>query len=238
MGDSGSTSNNAAIRKRAQIAKANRTMFLWIAISSALVGSAIVVSYFLGQKMIYNEKVLAEMGRTVSTLKANNDIAPELQAQIRILDTNENLNSAKANPDDQALQVILDALPDDANSLALGASFQSRLLTGVDGVVIESLQVEPVVGIESQTESAAPVVMTETEGETVSQHMINIQFAVSGSQDALQTVLRNLERSIRLIDIRLLQVESRGETQMMTIQARAYYEPAKTIELQEKVVEP
>lgn len=220
--------NTAALRKRAQIAKANRTMFLWIAVSSAIVGSAVVVSFFLGRQLLYNEKILAEKNNTVSQLEKNNAIVPELQTEIRVLDTNEALAAAKANQDNQTIQVILDALPSDANSLALGASLQSKLLTGVDGLVVESLQVDPVFGLES---------LDETGGAAASASEITFQFAVSGSEAALKQVLTNLERSIRLIDIRSLVIESQGERQVMTVRARAFFEPAKTIELKDKVVE-
>lgn len=63
--------NDVAARKRSQIAKASRTMFLWIAATSALVGVAAVVGLFLGQQLFYNEKVLAEKQKTASTLKQN-----------------------------------------------------------------------------------------------------------------------------------------------------------------------
>jgi len=47
--------NDTALRKRTQISQANRTMFLWIAGASALVGFALVASIFLGQKLLFNE---------------------------------------------------------------------------------------------------------------------------------------------------------------------------------------
>lgn len=224
---------NAAVRKRAQIAKANRTMFLWIAVSSAIVGSALVVSYFFIQLLVYNEKVLIEKNNTISTLEANNAIIPELESAIRVLDTNENLAAAKANPSDQSLQVILDALPAEANSLALGASLQSKLLVGIDGITVESLQVTPVSGVESLVDGTT---VDATTTSATSEYYIDFQFTVTGSQDALKGVLQNLERSIRLIDIRTLRIDSQESSQLLTVQARAYYEPEVTIMLQDKKV--
>ena len=224
--------NSAAIRKRAQINKANRTMFLWIAVSSAIIGSAVVVAIFLGQQLFYNEKILAEKATTIQTLEANSEVIPELETEIRILDTNEALATSKANDDDQTVQVILDALPSDANSLALGASLQTKLLTGVEGLRIESLQVDPVVGVESTGDLAVV-----DAGLGSSDYQINFQFSVSGDQQALRQVLENLERSIRLIAIQVLRIESQSSTQLMTVQARAFYEPAKTLELTDKVVQ-
>jgi hypothetical protein len=225
--------DNAAIRKRTQITKANRTMFLWIAAGSVVVGCALVVAFFLAQKLVYNEKVLAEKEKTVATLNANNAIIPELETQVRVLDTNEALESVRASDDDQTIQVILDALPSDANSLALGASLQNKLLAGISGLTLESLQVDPVVGVESLTDTASEQDASATDSGA---NQITFQFAVSGSQDALKQVLTNLERSIRAIDILSLRIESQGSTQLMSIQARAFYEPAKTIELTDKVV--
>ncbi len=230
-------SATAGLRKRAQIAKANRTMFLWIAVSSAIVGSAIVVSIFLGRQLIYTEKVLAEKANTVSALDHNIKVVPELREAIRVLDTNEALGSVKVKESDQAVQVILDALPSDANSLALGASFQQRLLTGVNGIGIETMQVDPVAGVESVTSGdtvdAAP---TSDGAEAASAYAITFRFTVNGNADSLKQVLQNLERSIRLIDITSLGIESGENTQQLTVTGRAYYEPAKVLELTDKVV--
>lgn len=223
--------NVAALRKRAQILKANRTMFLWIAVGSALVGSALVVSYFLAKQLIYNEQVLYEKNVTVGILEDNIEAVPELQDKIRVLDTDENLAKVKTSAEDQAIQVILDALPSEANSLALGASLQSRLLAGVDGLSVDSLQVDPVEGVES----LSPVTVVDA-GAASAENAITFRFAVVGNQDALKKVLQNLERSIRLIDVRTLTIESRGESQLLTIGGRAFYEPAKTVELKDKVV--
>ncbi len=223
--------NTAALRKRAQIAKANRTMFIWIAASSAVIGIAAVMIIFLVQNLFYNERLLGEKNTTISTLDANNAAIPGLQSEVRVLDTNAALASSKANEDDQTLQVILDALPSDANSLALGASLQSKLLAGIPGLVVESLSVEPVVGVESLTDGNVV-----NAGGEASSYEINFQFAVSGTPEALEQVLQNLERSIRLIDVRTLRIETQGTTQLMTITARAFYEPARTLELTDKVV--
>jgi len=224
---------NTAFRKRTQISKANRTMFLWVAGASALVAFAVVGSIFLGQKLIFNEKVLIEKNKAVSTLNANNAAVSDLETNVRVLDTDESLMKARAKDTDQAVQVILDALPSEANSLALGASLQNKLLAGIQGLTIESLQVDPVIGVESLTESSV-ISGTEVAGA----NEITFRFAVTGNQDALRQALTNLERSIRTISIISLQIENQGTTQLMTVQARAYYEPTTNVVLYDKVVKP
>ncbi|NCS83216.1 hypothetical protein GW746_02245, partial [Candidatus Saccharibacteria bacterium] len=113
-------STDAAIRKRAQIAKTNRVMFLWIAVSSAVIGVCIVVSIFLAQRLFYNEAVLAKKQETVTTLIKNLAAVDGLKQEIRKLDANAALLAARAKDDDRAVRVVLDALPSEANSLALG----------------------------------------------------------------------------------------------------------------------
>lgn len=224
---------DTAIRKRTQIVAANRMMFVWVAAVSVVVGFALVGSIFLIQKLLFNERVLAKKNNTISTLAANNANVSELESQVRVLDTNQALIDSKAKPEDQAIQVILDALPSDANSLALGASLQNKLLTGVSGLTLQSLQVDPVVGVEQLSTSTSVVTAS---GAAASDNQITFRFAVSGSQDALKQVLDRLERSIRAIDITSLRIESQGTGQVLTVEARAFYEPSRVVQLKDKTV--
>jgi hypothetical protein len=225
---------SVAFRKRTQIASANRMMFLWVAGVSVVFGISLVAAIFLTQILIFNERVLHEKDVTVSTLDSNYKNVTQtdgLQDKVRVLDTNSALISVKAKPDDQAIQVILDALPSDANSLALGASLQNKLLFGINGLTIDSLQVDPVVGIESL--SGSSVVNASS---TDVQNQITFRFSVNGSETALKQVLTNLEKSIRTIDITSLKIESQGSTRMLSVQARGFYEPARDVKLREVTV--
>lgn len=224
-----------ALRKRQQIAKANRTMFLWVAGVSVIVGFAAVGSIFLVQKLAFNQKVINEKNNTVSVLTKNNAAVAELEENIRLLDTNEGLNSAKANPDDKALQVILEALPADANSLALGSSLQDKLMKGIDGLTLESLNVTPVAGIEVSSDGAVQDASTTVEE---GQNQITFNLVASGDANALKALLERFERSIRAIDITNLVLEQANGKLTMTIDGHAFYEPARTIELKDKVVKP
>lgn len=224
---------NVAFRKRTQIAKANRTMFLWVVGVSVIFGVAIVGIIFLTQMLLFNEKVLQEKNRTISTLTSNNNNIQALESQIRVLDTNQALISSKAKPDDQAVQVILDALPSDANSLALGASLQDKLLAGISGLALNSLQVDPVIGIETLNSNDS-VVSAMLVSNT--QNNITFRFSVSGSDASLQQVLRNLESSIRTIDVTSLKIESQGGSRVLNVEAQAFYEPARVVQLKDKTV--
>ena len=72
--------NDTALRKRTQISKANKTMFIWVAIASALVSFVLVTSFFLSQKLIFNEKILTEKNHTITTLDQNNKVIADLHS--------------------------------------------------------------------------------------------------------------------------------------------------------------
>jgi len=231
-------SQEMALRKRQQIANANRTMFMWVAIVSALVGIAIVGSVFLFQQAMFNEKVLKLKSTTASTLRSNNKAIPELENQVREMNTNQALTDAMAPNQTQPIRVVLDALPSDANSPAFGSSLQSKFLDD-PALKIESLNVDPVAGVESQTDSS--VVNASSSDTKNSEHEITFRFSVStdiNNVSALKALLQKLERSIRAIDLTSLKIETQGARIVLSVEGRAFYEPAKTVELKEKTVKP
>lgn len=227
---------NVAFRKRNQIQKANRTMFIWVTVISAFFGTALVVMSFLIQILMFNEKILKIKSDTISTLDQNIKNISELEAQVRLIDTNEALAKLKAKPEDQAVQVILDALPSEANSPALGSSLQNKLLAGIPGLSPDlPISVEPVSGVENLIGDGNVVSAVET--EKVGSNTISFSFTATGNNDALRAVLQNLEKSIRTINALSIKIESQGNNQQMVVQGEAYYENEKVVELKDLVVE-
>lgn len=224
---------NAAFRKRNQIMKANRTMFLWVAGVSVIFGVALVGIIFLTQMLLFNERVLSEKDRTIATLKSDNENIKELESQILVLDTNQSLSKLKAKTDDQSIQVILDALPAEANSSALGSSLQDKLLANINGLVLNSIKVDPVVGVEYLQDTDSFV-----SADSVSdiQNNITFKFSVTGDEVNLKKALQNLENSIRTIDVVSLRIESQGDNRIMTVNGQAFYEPERIVQLEDKVV--
>jgi len=225
----------AGLRKRQQISRANRAMFLWIAGVSVVVGVSIVLTIFLAQKIWFGEKVIGEKNKTVSVLDKNLSTVDGLRDNIRVLNTNENLKSTRLNDNDPPIQSVLDALPADANSTALASSLQTKLLTGIPGIVIETITVEPVSGVETTSEGA-PI-----SGTNSGPSEINFTFSVStelNNYTALRQVLERIEKSIRPFNATTVVVESQGSRIVMTVTGVSYYDTAKTVQLTDKVVKP
>ena len=218
-----------AIRKRQQIDSSKRTMFIAVAVVALISGIALVVSFFLVQQIIFHGKIIAEKQDTLNTINSNINTIDSLKDNVRLLETNTALNAVKSSQESSALQVILDALPAEANADALGASLQIRFAGEVSGLKIDNLQV--VVPDENSTSTSMENV--DTSGNTVSFNM-----SVSGSADMLKAFLVRLERSIRVIEITSVDIQSGSGDLTMNLVGKAYYEPARKIELETQVVKP
>lgn len=225
------------VRKRQQIASANRTMFIWVAIASVVVGSASVGAVFLAQKAWFNERVLAEKNKTVGTLDKNLKSINELKDQVRLMNTNQALHDSMAPGETQPIRVVLDALPAEANSSAFAASLQEVLLKD-PALSTDTMRIDPVEGVESMTELGVEDASAPADGATNSIHFIFTVSTPADQVNALKDLLGRLERSVRAIDVTKLTIEGQGNRVSMTVEGNAFYEPAKTVELKEKVVKP
>lgn len=229
------------LRKRQQIASANKTMFLWVAGASVVVGFAIVIAFFLANKLIFNQRVISEKQATASTLSDNLEKINELKDNISVLNTNAALKSVMTDDESEPVQVVLDALPSDANSAALGASLQQKFLNSSD-LKVQSIDVTPVQGAEQATEDASGATVGDG---TAATNAITFNFVVTASNpDALKQLLARLEKSIRTIDVTNVKLdvqtsqEGRDSSFTLTVDGQAFYEPARSVELKEKTIKP
>lgn len=218
-----------ALHKRQQIIQSGRMMFVWVAIASVVIGVTLVASWFLVQQIMFRQKVVNEKIKTASILQDNNKAVKGLQDNVRVLETNQALNSAKASPNEKALQVPLDALPAERNTLALGASIQEKLVGGQPNVTLESLDVMP-----SDTASSTSAPTSSSAAES-----LGYTLAVSSPDStSLRDLLTRFESSVRIMDVDAIKLE-RGENKMsMILNAHAFYLPEKTVELGSKTVRP
>lgn len=216
--------NNVAVRKRQQIESTNRVMFTWVAVAAAVIGIALVVSFSLFQRLLFNQKVINEKNQTVANLQHNNKIVEELRQNARVLNTNSALLETPRPDGAEPISVVLDALPAQANSSALGASLQKKLLTNV---AIDSLTVNPVGAEEGGEDSSSGT------------QEIGFTFTVSSNNaNDIKAVLRNLELSIRTITVQSLSIEQRSRTISLSVKGVAYYAPEVKVELEEKRIKP
>ena len=218
---------DGVIRKRNLIAKTRKTVMFWVAGASCILGIAVVIAFMLIQNIIFGSKVISMKKATSQTIQSNIAAVPELEANIRLLNTNEELKTVSLSSDSRPLQSILDALPADENRLALGASLQQKLFSGVPGLTVDSLSIDPSAG-DSQ------VVAEEESSDGVKE--LAFAASISGSPDALKLALQRLEKSIRAVNVKEINAITSGTSVSLQISGSAYYLPAPGLELTIKEV--
>src|SRR5574344_2750821 len=192
-----SSSKDVAIRKRQKILDSSKKMFLWVAGASVVIGFSAVVSVFLVRQIMFKEKIVSEKNNTVKVLEGNIKAAPNLTDEVRLLHTNEALIKARINEQERPLQVVLDALPADNNKLALGASIQNKLVSGVDGVSIEALTVG-----DDVSSSKKKLASTGTAIAVPFQLVV-----ISSDVNKLKDLMKRFELSIRTINVTSITIE-------------------------------
>ena len=229
-----SDDNTQALRKRQQIENAGKNMFLWVAGAAAVFGICLVLAISLFERIAFRQEVIGEKTDTVSNLESNIKTAETLKDEIRVLNTNKALLDTPRLDGTEPLSVILDALPSNANSSALGASLQQKLLNET-GVTVESLTVDPIAGVEDGDGDESSSSTSDVD------NVINFQFTItvaSGQAGQLQNALRRLEKSIRTIDLSTVSVEQQGSKITLIAEGQAYYQPGTKVELKEKSIRP
>jgi hypothetical protein len=149
-----------------------------------------------------------------------------------VLNTNQALLDTPRLDSTEPLSVVLDAMPSQPNSAALGASLQNKLLNG-SGVSIDSLTVNPISGVEDDGDSG--------DAGTGGANEITFDFVISADANrvsALKQVLVNLQRSIRVIDVLTMDVEQQNDKITLSVEGRAFYQPETKVELTEKAINP
>lgn len=211
--------NEGIVRKRSLIAKARKNVLYWVAGAASVLSAVVVISVMLVQSAMFNQNVLSQKNETLAKLRHNIEVAPDLKADIRQLDTNEQLRLVRPNEDASALQTILDAMPADENRLALGASLQQRIFEEAPGVRIDALSVDP----------GSSMIMTSSDSNSLQQ--VGFSATISGTPDALRQALQRLERSVRAFSLMTISGTTQGTNVSLQITGVAYYFPPANLEL-------
>ncbi|HYG84270.1 MAG TPA: hypothetical protein VD907_05335 [Verrucomicrobiae bacterium] len=225
-----------ALKKRQQIAAANRSVFVWTAVAAIIVAFSLVLLQFLLQQMVFNERVLNEKRHTDHTLSQNLQAADKLKEEVNVLLANSDLASVRAKPTDSNLNVVLDALPAELDSLNLGSSLQSVFLAGT----VRSIERLSVTSLEQNAPSEEDTVVEDASiSQTTHQPQeIGFSFTVSGDYNNIRNALLALERSIRPIQVSSITIEGSDSNLTASVEAKTFYQPAKKVELKDKTVQP
>ena len=239
-----------AIKKYNAINRANRTMFIFVAIASVIVGAAVVGIIFLSQKIAFKGKVIGEQTKTLVAIDRSSSNVDELIKKVKLLRSNEALSSVKKIDGANNLQVVVDALPKVGNTAAIGSSLSDEILS-VAGLTVESINIDPISSDSSNASSNVSSASSSTGGISTSSNALSssvksVGFSISVSAksgaerkaaDIIQEFLKRMEKSIRTFSVSNITLEMNSENQInVNITGQAFYLPDNSIKLEDKVI--
>jgi len=233
--DSVSNKQLTGLKKRQQIASANKMIFVWIIVASIAVSFCGVTVQFLFRQAAFNQKVISAKLETQSILGDNLENAEKLKQSVDALLADTNLAKVKANEADTTLKVVLDALPTDDDKSALGASLQQVILpkSGVTASDLTTIVANALdeAGLEGEVSA---------EGAAANSGALTtpFSFTATGSYDQLKAMLNDLERSIRPMNIEALSFQSADGSVRVNVEGVSYYSPERSVQLGKRTIKP
>lgn len=224
-------SKKGIVKKVTLIEKVRKSVFVWVALSSCVISACIMGIIFLGQIGIFNSKVIKDLANSEKQAKSNVNAISDLEGGFKSLNTNKDLASVKSSDSAQPLQTILDALPTEANSLALGSSIEQKLISGIRGLKIDSLDFTSI----NQSDPSQNAGLANSDSGVQYQ---TFAISASGEPDSIKSMLRNFERSIRAIDIKSIAATGSDNGNLtVNVEAEVPYLPPAVVELKTKKIE-
>lgn len=224
------TGNGIAVISRRSVVQASaKAMFLWVAGASILVVTIAVLFIYVFKQFSFNNTVISKETTAVRTLKENTRAYSELKKNIDELVANSDLASVKTPQSIDNLQVITDSLATTSDSSTFAASLQN-IIAPRSGVSLESVTIPS----DAEFDSVATTVTTE-DAEIKPEELI-YQVEAIGNYQSIAAFLENLERTIRPVDIRNLELSGSDSMLRAQITLVTYYQPVKDIKISQKEI--
>jgi hypothetical protein len=217
--------------KRALISKANSTMVLATGIAAFVFIFSAVASKALFSQAAYQNKVISQKRKALSTLKSDIGAVDTLKASYKsFVETPRNVlggnPTGTGDQDGDNAKIVLDALPSKYDFPALTASLE-KLITS------QGLEIQAINGTDQEADQA-----TKQSSPTPAPIEVPFQVRVSGSSESVKNLLDVFERSIRPVQVQKVEIDSaaQGGNVVAIIDAQTFYQPEKSLKIKTEVV--
>ncbi|HMS23363.1 MAG TPA: type 4a pilus biogenesis protein PilO [Candidatus Saccharibacteria bacterium] len=218
--------NNKNSQKHTQVEKLNSAVVLTVAVSAFVIVFALVASRALWTKMSYQNRVISAKEEARDQLRDNIDQVDELVIAYKAFSETPNnvlggsSNGKSENSGDNA-KLTLDSLPSKYDFPALTTSVEK--LVKSTGSKVGSI---------SGTDDEVSQQDQSKEG------VIEIPFDLTaeGNYASIVNLMKAFNLSIRPISIKAIEFSGTNEDFSVSLSAKSYYQPARTLEVTKKVV--
>lgn len=205
--------------KHLQIDKANSSILVAAAVTTAVVVFSIIAAKALLTQMSYQKKVINLRNKANIQLEKNIKAAYPLVASYQ---TFEESAESVIGTADRNSKIVLDALPSKYDFPAL--------TTSLEGVINSSgLKINSISGTDEEAEA---------QQDSVNPKPIEIPFTLSasGNFNSAKSLILNFERSIRPIKVSTLTLSGDTSSLNIDVVAKTYYQPEKKLGIQQNVI--
>lgn len=218
--------SNQVSLKRIQISKANTMMVVAIAASAFIVVFSLIAARSLWVKRGFQSRLINEKEVAVNQLEQNLATVDELVVAYKtFVDTPDNViggnPTGTGERDGDNAKIVLDALPSKYDFPALATSLEKILGTKYK------------IGSISGTDDEIAQATTEAGSTPID---MPFELSATGNYKSIQELLSIFERSIRPIKISSLEVSGTNTELQVSVTAKTYYQPEKTLNIQKKVI--
>lgn len=220
------------LKKRQQVERSNKLIFLWAAGASVIISLALVAAQFLFRLAYFNQSVISDLSKTNAIIVQNITNADQLKKNVDGLLASEELSSVEGAGSNN-LQVILDALPTSGDATTFSNSLYSHIIIR-SGIAADSIRV----GDDQGVAGLIPATTTPVPGAVVAPLPLAFSLSVSGSRDTTKKMLENLEKMIRPVKLNLVTIKSASGNLTTTINGETYYLPASSVGLKKVTKKP
>ncbi len=214
--------------KRFQIDKANAQLAVIIAVSAFVTIFSVVSCKALLNKRAYQSRVIQKKELAAKQLTEN------LKARDKLVTTYQEFVASGVNliggtsggsglQDGDNARLILDALPSKYDFPALATSLE-KILTE------RNYQIDSLVGIDDE------IAQQKTDATTLQPIVMPFSIGVSGTYARINDLLSVFEDSIRPFHINKLQFSGTNSDLKLTLDAKTYYQPEKTLSIKKEVI--
>lgn len=215
--------------KRIGVDKTNSRIVGVSAAAAFLVMFFLVGSFSLFNQLNYQNRVIGTKKKAVAQLRENIKATDSLvESYDAFAAAPQNLiggNPAGSGPRDGSnAKLVLDSLPSKYDFPALATSLEKLALE-------QRVKIQDIGGIDDEVNQGAAQAAGEPEPVEVP-----FEISVNGPASDIQNLISTMERSIRPINIQMLKISGDQNDLTMTINAKTFYQPEKTMNIKMEVV--
>lgn len=215
--------------KRVQVNKATAMIVGVIAGASFVTVFSLVSSRALLSQRAYQARVITEKEKAKQTLIENEQSVEVLKTQYKaFVETSENIiggnPKGEGEKDGDNARIVLGALPSKYDFPALATSLE-KILTNTN------FKIDVIAGSDDEIAQDS----SNQQGATKPIE-VPFQIGITGNYQAVQDLVKILERSIRPISIQTMNFEGTEGQMKIFISAKTYYQPTKTFNITTKEV--